>query len=227
MSNFAKRKPHAVLTPYPLQGHINAMLKLAKLLHLRGFHITFVNTEYNHKRLLKSKGSNAFDGFTDFTFETIPDGVTPMEGDGDVSQDLRALCRSIIENFHHFFSELFAKLHDSATAGHIPPITCFVSDCYMPFTVEVAEEYALPIVLFSPCSACFFLAGFHIPKLFQTGQLPLKGNIIYNLFFFQRDACMYVCVSRFFKKVHEHNMDRTFIIAFEVASAAFGCDYTQ
>ncbi|CAL5185954.1 unnamed protein product [Lathyrus oleraceus] len=71
MTNSIERKPHAVLTPFPAQGHINALLKLAKLLHLKGFHITFVNTEYNHKRLLKSRGSNSFDGFTDFTFETI------------------------------------------------------------------------------------------------------------------------------------------------------------
>ncbi|CAN0903321.1 7-deoxyloganetin glucosyltransferase [Linum grandiflorum] len=30
------------------------MLHAAKLLHSRGFHVTFVNTDYNHKRLLKS-----------------------------------------------------------------------------------------------------------------------------------------------------------------------------
>jgi hypothetical protein len=34
----AEKKPHAMLTSYPvLQGYINPMLKLAKLLHLRGF----------------------------------------------------------------------------------------------------------------------------------------------------------------------------------------------
>ncbi|AES74871.1 UDP-glucosyltransferase family protein [Medicago truncatula] len=33
----------------------------------------------NHKHLLKSRGPKAFDGFTDFTFETIPDGLTPTE----------------------------------------------------------------------------------------------------------------------------------------------------
>ncbi|XP_058773233.1 7-deoxyloganetin glucosyltransferase-like isoform X2 [Vicia villosa] len=176
MSNFAERKPHAVLIPYPAQGHINALLKLAKLLHLRGFHITFVNTEYNHKRLLKSRGPKAFDGLIDFTFETIPDGLTPMDGDGDVTQDVRSLCQSILNNFHQFFDELLAKLHESATSGHIPPVTCLVSDSFMPFTVDSAEEHALPIVLFSPCSACFLLSNYHVPKLFQNGVLPLKDE---------------------------------------------------
>ncbi|CAN1333253.1 UDP-glycosyltransferase 85A4 [Linum perenne] len=61
------------------------MLKLAKLLHQRGFHVTFVNTEYNHRRLLKSRGSSAFESLSSrFRFETIPDGL-PLS-DEDVTQ---------------------------------------------------------------------------------------------------------------------------------------------
>jgi len=149
-------KPHAVLIPCPVQGHINPLLKLAKLLHLRGFHITYVNTEHNHKRLLKSRGQNAFDGFTDFSFETIPDGLTPIEGDGDVSQDIHALCESIRKNFLHPFRELHARLNDSATSGLVPQVTCIVSDISTPFTVQAAEELSLPLVFFSPASAYVF-----------------------------------------------------------------------
>jgi len=127
MSNFEERiKPHAVITPYPLQGHINPLLKLAKILHLRGFHVTFVNTEYNHKRFLKSRGPNAFDGFTDFIFETIPDGLTPVEG--DVSQDIISLSDSVRNNLYHPFCELLARLKDSSNDGLIPPVSCLVSD---------------------------------------------------------------------------------------------------
>ena len=129
MSYFSDKKPHAVLIPYPLQGHITPLITLAKLLHLRGFHITFVNTEYNHKRLLKSRGPNSLDGFADFCFETIPDGLTPVDGDGDgdVSQDIYALCESIRKNFLQPIRELLARLNDSATSGVVPPVTCIVS----------------------------------------------------------------------------------------------------
>lgn len=61
-------KPHAICIPFPAQGHINPMLKLAKLLHHKGFHITFVNTEYNHKRLLKSRGPNSLDAMPHKTY---------------------------------------------------------------------------------------------------------------------------------------------------------------
>ncbi|KAJ1398762.1 UDP-glycosyltransferase family, conserved site [Sesbania bispinosa] len=178
MGYFAdQRKPHAVLIPFPLQGHINPLFKLAKLLHLRGFHITFVHTEYNHKRLLKSRGPNALDGLPDFRFETIPDGLPPMEeGDGDVSQDVPSLCDSIRKNFLHPFCDLIARLNNSATAGLIPPITCLVADCFMPFTTQAAEEFALPIVLLCPASACAFLTVLHFHTLFDKGLIPLKDE---------------------------------------------------
>jgi len=182
MSNFARRKPHAVLIPYPVQGHINPLFKLAKLLHLRGFHITFVNTEYNHKRLLKSRDPNAFDGFTDLNFQTLPDGLTPMDGDGNVSPDLKSIRESIRKKFIYPFRELLARLHDSAKSGLVPPVTCLVSDCLMSFTTKVAEELALPIVLLVPFSACSFMSVLHFSTLIEKGLIPLKGNKFFYLF---------------------------------------------
>jgi len=93
-------KPHAVCIPFPAQGHITPMLiKLAKLLHFKGFHITFVNTEYKHKRLLKSRGSSSLDGSTDFRFEAIPDGL-PETDESDAHPrhpfSLRIHCRILL-----------------------------------------------------------------------------------------------------------------------------------
>nr|AFK38894.1 unknown [Medicago truncatula] len=171
-------KPHAVLIPYPVQGHINPLIKLAKLLHLRGFHITFVNTEYNHKRLLKSRGPNAFVGFTDFTFEATPDGLPSNEGDGDgdVSQDIYALCESIRKNFLQPFRELISRLNDSATSGLVPPVTCIIADNSMSFTIQAGEELSIPVVFFSPANACTFWTGFHLLTLFDKGVIPLKDE---------------------------------------------------
>ncbi|KAK3027467.1 hypothetical protein RJ639_041073 [Escallonia herrerae] len=72
------------------EGHVNPMMKLAMLLHHRGFHITFVNTEYNHRRLLTSRGPTSLDGLPDFRFETIPDGLRLTEA-ADTTQDTASL----------------------------------------------------------------------------------------------------------------------------------------
>jgi hypothetical protein len=50
--NSSSSLPQAVLVPYPAQGDVTPLLQLA-----RGFFITFVNTEYNRRRLVRSRGS--------------------------------------------------------------------------------------------------------------------------------------------------------------------------
>lgn len=78
--------PHSICIPSPFQSHIKTMLKPAKLLHYKGFHITFVNKEFNHKRLLKTRGLNSLNGLSDFRFESIPDGLPPS--DDNATQDM-------------------------------------------------------------------------------------------------------------------------------------------
>ncbi|KAK2635045.1 hypothetical protein Ddye_029837 [Dipteronia dyeriana] len=165
-------KPHAVCIPYPAQGHINPMLKVAKLLHSKGFHITFVHTEYNHKRLLKSRGPNSLDGLPDFAFETIPDGL-PLT-DADATQDIPSLCESTSKTCLAPFRHLLSKLNNS-TVG-IPPVTCVVSDGVMSFTLEATEEIGIPNVLFWTTSACGFLGYVHYANLIAKGLTPLKDE---------------------------------------------------
>ncbi|KAF7126568.1 hypothetical protein RHSIM_Rhsim11G0137600 [Rhododendron simsii] len=166
-------KPHAVCVPYPAQGHINPMLKVAKLLHHKGFHITFVNTEYNHRRLLKSRGPHSLDGLPDFRYETIPDGLPPT--DTDVTQDIPALCQSTTKTCLPHFRELLNKLNDTVLSTG-PPVTCIISDGCMSFTVEAAEEFGVPEVLFWTPSACGFLGYTKYKDLVEKGLVPLKGS---------------------------------------------------
>ncbi|KAE8677843.1 7-deoxyloganetin glucosyltransferase [Hibiscus syriacus] len=171
-SNSLPNKPRAVCIPYPAQGHVNPMFKVAKLLHHKGFHITFVNTEYNHQRLLKYRGPNALDGLPDFRFETIPDGLPPPDIEG--TQDIPALCESTSKNCLVPFRQLLAKLNSSY--GVVPPVTCVVSDGCMSFTLDAAQELGIPEVLFWTPSACGFLAYCHYRQLIEKGVTPLKDE---------------------------------------------------
>ncbi|XVF64793.1 hypothetical protein PTKIN_Ptkin09bG0195400 [Pterospermum kingtungense] len=164
--------PHAVCIPYPAQGHINPMLKLAKILHHKGFHITFVNTEFNHKRLLKSRGPDALNGLPSFRFEAIPDGLPPT--DVDATQDIPSLCESTRKNCLPHFKQLLHKLNDPSS--NVPPVSCIVSDGAMTFTLDAAQEFGLPEVLFWTTSACGFLSYVHYRQLMEKGYTPLKDE---------------------------------------------------
>ncbi|XP_062221961.1 7-deoxyloganetin glucosyltransferase-like [Phragmites australis] len=167
----AVEKPHAVCLPYPAQGHITPMLNVAKLLHARGFDVTFVNTEYNHARLVRTRGAAAVAGIPGFRFATIPDGLPPSEDD-DVTQDIPSLCRSTTETCLGPFRRLLADLNDPAT-GH-PPVTCVVSDVVMGFSIDAAKELGLPYVQLWTASAISFLGYRHYSLLMSRGLAPLK-----------------------------------------------------
>ncbi|XP_016507315.1 7-deoxyloganetin glucosyltransferase-like [Nicotiana tabacum] len=164
-------KPHAVCIPYPCQGHINPMLKLAKILHHKGFHITFVNTEYNHRRLLKSRGPDSLNGFPSFRFETIPDGLPPC--DADATQDIPSLCESTTTTCLRPFKELLAKLN-TISSSNVPRVSCIVSDGCMSFTLDAAQDLGIPEVLFWTPSACGLLGYMHYRDLSDKGYFPLK-----------------------------------------------------
>ncbi|XP_030952618.1 7-deoxyloganetin glucosyltransferase-like [Quercus lobata] len=165
-------KSHAVCIPSPAQSHIKAMLKLSKLLHHKGFHITFVNTEFNHQRFLQSRGPNSLDGLSDFRFETIPDGLPPS--DLNATQDIHFLCDSIMKNFLAPFSDLLVKLNGATSKN--PPVTCIISDGFMPFTITSAQELGIPIVMFFTISACSLMGFMQLPSLKDKGIIPLKDE---------------------------------------------------
>ncbi|KAJ9705800.1 hypothetical protein PVL29_003755 [Vitis rotundifolia] len=169
----ASDKPHVVLIPFPAQGHVNPMLKLAKLLHNKGFFVTFVNTEYNHKRLLRSRGPNSLDGLSDFRFETIPDGLPPS--DADATQDIPSLCDSTTKNCLAPFCALITKLNDPSYSPG-PPVSCIVSDGVMSFTLDAAEKFGVPEVVFWTASACGFFGYRHYRNLIRGGLIPLQDE---------------------------------------------------
>ncbi|KAI5014936.1 hypothetical protein ZWY2020_056326 [Hordeum vulgare] len=162
-------KPHVVCVPLPAQGHVTPMLKLAKILHCRGFHVTFVNSEFNHRRLLRSRGAGALDGIEGFRFATIPDGLPPS--DADVTQDVPSLCRSTKETCLPHFKSLLAELNASTES---PPVTCILGDNVMTFTLDAARDIGVPCALFWTASVCGYMGYRHYRTLYDKGIFPLK-----------------------------------------------------
>ncbi|CAL1382357.1 unnamed protein product [Linum trigynum] len=167
-------KPHAVCIAFPAQSHIKATLKLAKLLHNRGFHITFVNTEFNHNRFLNAKGPHALDGLPDFKFATIPDGLPTSNLDS--TQDITSLCNSVRHFMIAPFRELVARLSDtnSLSKGN-PPVSCVVADS-SPFAIDVALEFSLPSLSYWSLAACGFMGCGQFRTLCDAGITPFKDE---------------------------------------------------
>lgn len=179
-----QQQQHAVCIPFPVQGHVNPMMKLAKLLFTNGFHITYVNSEYNQRRLIKSRGPDSVKGLPSFRFKTIPDGLPPPSdscSDGGGTQDVPALCKSFSENGLGYVRDLLAKLKEESEeswdgTAPPPPVTCIVTDGIMTFALEAAREIGIPGVVFWTGSACAYLAGFQLSQFIDKGITPLKDT---------------------------------------------------
>ncbi|CAI0433031.1 unnamed protein product [Linum tenue] len=167
-------RPHAICIPYPAQSHIKASLKLAKILHHRGFFITFVNTEFNHNRFLNTKGPRALDGLPDFRFTTIPDGLPPS--DPGSTQDVAGMCDSIMRYMLTPFRALVARLNDPEVVNGDPPVSCIVADGLLVFALDVAREVGVPSVSYWTFPACGFMGFKQYRPLRDQGVTPFKGN---------------------------------------------------
>ncbi|GAU22760.1 hypothetical protein TSUD_129720 [Trifolium subterraneum] len=165
-----QQKPHAIFVPFPAQGHINPFMQLAKLFHCNGFYITFVNTEFNHKRFIKSLGTEFVKGLPDFQFETIPDGLPPC--DKDATQDVPLLCDSTRKNCYGPFKELVNKLNSS-----VLPVTCIIADGACGFAGRVGKDLGIKELQFWTASACGFVGHLQYDELVKRGILPFKGMI--------------------------------------------------
>ncbi|KAL0393718.1 UNVERIFIED_CONTAM: 7-deoxyloganetin glucosyltransferase [Sesamum latifolium] len=159
------------LSPIPSTRPPKRILQASKTLHHRGFHITFVNTEFNHTRLLNSKGSTFLEHLPDFCFETFPDGLPPS--DADATQSVPALCDSMRRNSQVPFRELLVKLNSSSV---VPPVTCVVSDGVMTFTLQAAHEMNVRCVLFWTFAGCGFLSFKLCVDLIDRGITPFKDS---------------------------------------------------
>ncbi|KAF8780660.1 hypothetical protein HU200_001263 [Digitaria exilis] len=126
--------------PYPAQGHVTPMFKLAKLLHARGFHVTFVNTEFNHRRLLRTRGAASLASVPAFRFAAIPDGLPPS--DADATQDIPALCYSTMTTCLPHLRALLANLNAAHVSSSSPPVTCLVVDAVMSFAYDRQRDEA-------------------------------------------------------------------------------------
>ncbi|PAN37656.1 hypothetical protein PAHAL_7G098200 [Panicum hallii] len=168
-----RQQPHAVCMPYPAQGHVTPMLKLAKLLHARGFHVTFVNTEFNHRRLLRSRGAASLASVPGFRFDAIPDGLPPS--DSDATQDIPALCYSTMTTCLPHLRSLLARLNNGS-GSPAPPVTCLVIDAVMSFGFDAAREIGVPVAALWTASACGFMGYRNYRGLIDRSLVPFRDE---------------------------------------------------
>ncbi|XP_058181845.1 7-deoxyloganetic acid glucosyl transferase-like [Rhododendron vialii] len=168
--------PRVLIFPYPAQGHVNPMLKLAELLCHAGLHVTFLVTHFTHRRLLCNSTAliSRLTRYSGFRFEAIPDGLP--------EDDLRSGDR-VMEQFRSFrvtakplLRELLGSDGGKDSGSGRKRASCIIADGTLSFAIDVGEEVGIPVIIFWTNSACAFWAFFCGPKLIEAGEIPFQGN---------------------------------------------------
>ncbi|KAH9295900.1 hypothetical protein KI387_039488 [Taxus chinensis] len=165
------RPPHAVVVPFPAQGHVTPLMHFAKLLAARGFFITFINTEWTEQRIFKPPNDSAAVSAElqrkglQIRFLSLPDGLPPHHP--------RVL--AIDEYFlaMHKLAPAMVRLLESA-ADRAPPITCIVTDCFVACTHQVATQLAVPRVVFWTYCSSAAIALANSRLLLDKGYIPIN-----------------------------------------------------
>ncbi|XP_062178531.1 7-deoxyloganetin glucosyltransferase-like [Phragmites australis] len=168
-----EKRAHAMLFPFPCSGHINPTLKLAELLHSLGVYVTFVNTEHNHERLLRTGAGTAggLRGREGFRFEAVPDGLS--------EEDRRSPDRTMklyLSLRRSCGPPLVALARRLAACEGVPPVTCVVLSGLVSFALAAAEEIGVPSFVLWGTSACGFVCTLRLRELRQRGYTPLKDE---------------------------------------------------
>ncbi|CAA7037223.1 unnamed protein product [Microthlaspi erraticum] len=156
-----------ILFPLPVQGCINPMIQLAKILHSRGFSITLIHTRFNAPKA----SSHPL-----FTFLQIQDGLSETE---TITDDNTLLFTLLNRGCETPFRECLTKLlqyTDSETEEHKEKISCLIHDSGWIFTESVAKSLKLPRLVLNGYSISFFCSHFVLPSIRREEYLLLQGS---------------------------------------------------
>ncbi|KZV19605.1 hypothetical protein F511_10508 [Dorcoceras hygrometricum] len=178
MTNNEKNQPHALMFPYPLQGHVIPFVNLAIQLATKGFKITFVNTESVHHHISKSRSKRTDEDIfagtrksgLDIRYFTVSDGFA-LGFDRSLNHD------QFFEGIMHEFPALVDEF-----VGHLvrddPTINSLIVDTFYVWPSMIANKYRLANISFFTEPALVLTLYYHIELLRKHGHFACAENRI-------------------------------------------------
>ncbi|KAI4389273.1 hypothetical protein MLD38_001514 [Melastoma candidum] len=170
---------HVLAIPFPAQGHVIPLMELSQCLAMLGFRVTFVNSEFDHRRVLRSlpgsEGEHIFGGR--IRLVSIPDGLEPGEDRNDIAR----LCQGILKVMPGELERLIGELNERDGEDKV---SCVIADFNMSWAFEVAKKMGIQkVAAFWPASAALLAVLSSVPKLIEDGVVdengtPLKQELI-------------------------------------------------
>ncbi|XP_075489046.1 LOW QUALITY PROTEIN: UDP-glycosyltransferase 82A1 [Primulina tabacum] len=153
-----------ILIPYPAQGHVNPMIKLASLLSSMGFNPIIITPEFIHRRV----SHRINDGIV---FMSIPDGL--REG---TPRDFFSIEMAMEKNMASPLEELVRKMiMDGGEENDGGGIGFFVVDLLASWAIDVGRRCRVAVAGFWPAMHATYRVVAAIPDLIHAGVISEDG----------------------------------------------------
>jgi len=202
-------KPHAIMVPVPLQGHLIPSVELALKLASNGFTITFINTQITHSKItlarsLTGESPDDEDIFSDqrnlhgfdIRYVTLSDGF-PLSFDR--SRNLNEFMEGLLLAFPVIVDDFIGNLLSSDVN---PPASYLIADSFFVWPSAVAKKHRLVHISFWTEPALAFTMYYHIHLLRRHGHFDSQGITLkhhFKLFKFEAKSPHFL-VLHFFHK---------------------------
>ena len=172
-------QPHVLIIPFPAQGHVTPLMKLAHRIADHGIKVTFVNSHFIHKKVVAALPDEEAAGARGrIRLVSIPDGLDP-EAEDEAGRDLVKLTESTTRVMPGHLKNLIEKANNMNIDDE--KITCVIADSTIGWALEVAEEMGIQRVAFCPCGPGSLAVLFHIPRLVEAGIINSTDGTVLTL----------------------------------------------
>ncbi|KAL8471713.1 hypothetical protein ACS0TY_029090 [Phlomoides rotata] len=160
-------RPHVLAIPYPAQGHVIPLMELAQCLAKNGIKVTFVNSEFNHGRIMKAlsqpRNINEL-----ISLASIPDGLEPWEDRHDMGKVISAMSKIMPEELEALIENINETDRDK--------ITCVITDYGLTWVFELADKLRIKKTSFISCPVAVLALTRSASKLFEEGIIDIDGT---------------------------------------------------
>ncbi|RDX61741.1 UDP-glycosyltransferase 83A1, partial [Mucuna pruriens] len=163
--------PTVLVLPFPAQGHVNPMIILSQKLVENGCKVIFVNSEFNHKRVVSSmvEQQHSIDESL-LKLVSIPDGLAP----DDDRHDFAKLCEVISSTMPAMLEKLIQDIHLNGDNR----ISFIIADLCMGWALDVGTKLGIRGSMFCPASAVVLALTYNIPTLIHDGIIDSEGLML-------------------------------------------------
>lgn len=164
------KKSIIIMVPYPAQGHVSPMKKLASVFVSHGFEAVIVLPQHVHRKIRHNDGDDDDEKDDEIKWIGLADGQ-----EEETAPDFFAI-ESVMENCMPKQLEELLEREREREKDNV--VCCLVVDLLASWAIQVADKFGIPSAGFWPAMLASYLLIAAIPDMLRSGLISDTGSFL-------------------------------------------------